>query len=48
MPEALTSKMGWDVEAYGDFEVCPFTRERSGEMRMVCIEKAENVFLKKQ
>lgn len=48
MPEGLTSKMDWDVEAYGDFEVCPFTRERSGEMRMVCIEKAENVFFKKQ
>jgi hypothetical protein len=48
MPEALTSKMSWDVKAYGDFEVCPFTREQSGEMRMVCIEKAENVFLKRQ
>jgi hypothetical protein len=48
MPEALTSKMDWGVEAYGDFEVCPFTRERAGEMRMVCIEKAEDVFFKKQ
>ena len=48
MPEALTSKMGWDVEAYGDFDVCPFTQERPGEMRMVCIEKAENVFFKEK
>jgi hypothetical protein len=48
MPEDLTSKMDLDVEAYGDFEVRPFTRERSAEMRMVCIEKAENVVIKKR
>ena len=48
MPEALTSKMDWEIEAYGDFEVCPFTKERSGEMRMICIEKAHNVVMKKR
>lgn len=48
MPEDLTSKMDGEVDAYGDFEVCPFTKERAGEMRMVCIEKAENIFIKKR
>jgi hypothetical protein len=48
MPESLTAKLDWDAEAYGDFEVCPFTKERPGEMRMVCVEKAENVTIKKR
>jgi hypothetical protein len=27
----------------GDFTVCPFTKERAGHMRMVCVEDAKNV-----
>jgi hypothetical protein len=38
--------MSWDVEAWGDFEVCPFARERPGEMQMVCVESAKNVLFK--
>lgn len=48
MPESLSSKLNWDVDAYGDYEVCPFTREQAGEMRMVCIEAAEHVVIKKR
>ncbi len=48
MPESLTTKMDWDTEAYGDYDVCPFTPERRGEMQMVCIEGAENVIAKKR
>lgn len=29
---------------YADFTVCPFTKERAGEMQMVCVESASNVF----
>jgi hypothetical protein len=39
--------MDFGVEATGDFEVCPFTEERAGEMQMVCVESAENVTYKK-
>ncbi|TMJ18816.1 MAG: hypothetical protein E6G92_03015 [Alphaproteobacteria bacterium] len=28
------------TEVYGDFEVCPFTRERPGWMQIVCIARA--------
>lgn len=28
---------------YGDFEVCPFTPKRDGEMQFVCIESASHV-----
>ena len=31
---------------YGDFEVCPFTRERKGYMQMVCVESASHIFVK--
>jgi hypothetical protein len=34
------------VAVYGDFEVCPFTRERKGYMQMVCVESASHTFVK--
>ena len=33
--------------AWGDFEVCPFTKDRQGWMRMVCVESASKVTYKK-
>lgn len=47
MPESLTFQVGWDVDAYGDFQVCPFTKKRPGEMQMVCIEQAKHLLIKK-
>jgi hypothetical protein len=35
-----------DDDVYADFEVCPFTTERKGEMQLVCIESASHVFVK--
>ena len=37
-----------DEDIYGDFEVCPFTPERKGEMQLVCIESASHVVVKRQ
>ena len=31
---------------FGNFEVCPFTPERKGEMQMVCVESAKNLVVK--
>jgi hypothetical protein len=36
----------WDKEAWGDYEVCPFTQEKPGAMQMVCVESAKDIFLK--
>lgn len=33
----------FDTEVYGDFKVCPFTKEKSGAMQMVCIESASGL-----
>lgn len=30
---------------YADFTVCPYTAERPGEMQMVCVESASNLFV---
>jgi hypothetical protein len=43
LPQNLAERMGWEGEAWGDFEVCPFTRERPGEMQMVCVESGKNI-----
>ncbi|MDR3416209.1 MAG: hypothetical protein P4L83_08485 [Nevskia sp.] len=39
LPAALRSRMtDFDTELWGTFTVCPFTPERAGHMRMVCVE----------
>jgi hypothetical protein len=43
LPEPVAANMGWNVEASGDFFVCPFTRERPGRMQQVCVESVENL-----
>lgn len=43
MPEWLERKLSWDVRIFGDFEVCPFTKEEPDAMQMVCIESPSNV-----
>ena len=40
--------VGWDEEAYGDYLVCPFTKQKPGEMQKVCIESAAHVFIKRR
>jgi hypothetical protein len=34
-------------EVFGDFEVCPFTKEKPGEMQMVCVESASRLVIEK-
>ena len=36
-----------DETIYGDFEVCPFTLRREGEMQFVCIETASHLVAKR-
>ena len=48
VPESLSRRLDWDVDAYADFEVCPFTPEREGEMQTVCVESAEHIVVRKR
>lgn len=47
-PELIPILFGDTGDAFGrlfegDYTVCPFTKERAGHMRMVCVEEAKNV-----
>ncbi|MBZ5643775.1 MAG: hypothetical protein LAO19_13515, partial [Acidobacteriia bacterium] len=47
VPEAVASRLTWENAAFGDFYVCPFTREKPGEMQFVCVESASRIIYKK-
>jgi hypothetical protein len=41
LPSNVEKKIrGFKTIVYGDFEVCPFSRETPGAMTMVCVESA--------
>lgn len=37
--------LAFEKTIYGDFLVCPFTKEKRGEMRMVCVQEAEHLVI---
>src|SRR4051812_15051432 len=44
LPGQIRSRMAtFDTELWGDFQVCPFTRERPGHMQFVCVESWRNI-----
>jgi len=43
LPECLAPHIGFDKQLYADFVVCPFTHDRAGWMRFVCVESARNM-----
>lgn len=47
VPDELVRQLKWDSALFADFTVCPFTDERPGEMRLVCVESAGNVEVRK-
>jgi hypothetical protein len=46
LSKALDEAGQWP-EVYGDFEVCPFTKEKPEEMQMVCVESASHLVIRK-
>jgi hypothetical protein len=45
-PELVDELTGFDNEMFADFLVCPFTKDRPGVMRFVCVESAKNIFVR--
>lgn len=43
VPEEIERKINQDVAIFGDYLVCPFTRSKTGEMQLVCIESGKNL-----
>jgi hypothetical protein len=48
VPESVAPHLKPDVDAYGDYRLCPLTLEKPHEMQMVCIESAHGVTYKPQ
>ena len=46
IPESLAHQLNGENELVGDFQICPFTRSKPGEMQLICIESAKNVVVK--
>ena len=47
IPRELSDLLKADNEIYADLTVCPFTPDEPGVMRLVCIDSAANVFVRK-
>ena len=43
VPEEVTGSIDQDTELIGDFVVCPFTKQRPGEMQLICINSVTNL-----
>jgi hypothetical protein len=43
LPDNIKADLSPDTDLFGDFVVCPFTPDKPGEMRMVCIDSATNL-----
>jgi hypothetical protein len=48
VPQYILKYVDGQTELFGDFVVCPFTKPRSGEMRLVCIESGKNLTVRKR
>jgi hypothetical protein len=47
VPESLATSLTWGNAAFGDFYVCPFTKELPDAMQFVCVESARNIVYRK-
>jgi len=48
VPDELVRQLSWETAMFADFTVCPFTDDRPGEMRLICVESADNISIKKR
>ncbi|MCH8321481.1 MAG: hypothetical protein IIB64_00195 [Proteobacteria bacterium] len=42
-PKVVENNSGVNIYVFGNFTVCPFTKDKPGFMQFVCIQKAENL-----
>ncbi len=47
LPQELERQLNWENAMFADFLVCPFTDDKPGVMRQVCVESAENISIRK-
>ena len=47
VPDELVKQFSWETAMYADFIICPFTNDKTGVMRLVCVESANNIKIRK-
>jgi len=47
VPGELVRQLSWETAMYADFTVCPFNDDEPGVMRLICVESAENISIRK-
>jgi hypothetical protein len=48
LPGELEKRMNRDIETWGNFTICPYTREKPGVMQIICIDSADQVVYKRR
>jgi hypothetical protein len=48
IPTEIEKQLDWETELWGEYLVCPFTRQQPGVMQMVCIEEASRTSVRKR
>ena len=43
LPVDIKNKLDWNKDVFGNFVVCPLTRQEPGRMQTVCIESGKNL-----
>jgi hypothetical protein len=46
LPVDIKNKLDWNKDVFGDFMVCPLTRQQSGRMQTVCIASGKNLVVR--
>ena len=46
IPDDLVKQLNVKNAMYADFTVCPFTKDKPGVMRLVCVESARNITMR--
>jgi hypothetical protein len=46
LPDEILEKLSWESDLFADFVVCPFTVEKPGVMRLICVESAKNMVVR--
>src|SRR5262245_22499042 len=46
LPAEIKTKLDWDKDVFGNFLVCPLTKQKQGRMQTVCIESGKNLVVR--
>ena len=48
LPEDVSSRLSWNSDLFGVFEVCPITHDEPGVMRLVCVASGTKLTIRRR